>query len=635
MIRKRCRTDDRSQLGMNRRLTRRDFLNATLLGSGSALLTMPAPSEIFAANAEWNGYGGVGDYANSNGNTWEVMSAGHQIRDGRYDHTSAAPDTGEVFDLVVVGGGLSGLGAAYYFAKQRPKQTCLVLENHPVFGGEAKQNEFMVRGQHLIAPQGSNNFAFPQRPGGASYELFAELGLPHSFEDQIWDPRLKPLVFAKDNYGFQFWADSAPSFGYFFDEKNSPDQGRWVYDIWGHNLAGTPFPEKLKRDLLTWRTSPKPYYEGQDAARWLDSMTYKDYLEKVMGLHPGVTRYADPIMSAAVGLGCDVTSAYAAQELGLPGFAFMKKSGGHNSEYRSFPGGNSSLARYFIKALIPSAIRGNRTFADILNGGINFDALDAPTTPTRVRLGSTAVRVEHKGNASRAAYVFVTYAGPQGLRRVTAKGVIMAGGSWTTRLVVRDLPEDYKLAYQQFHRSPMLVVNVALTNWRFLYKLGLTACRWFDGFGFCCNIRQPMIVGDYRPPLHPDKPTVLTFYVPFYYPGLPIHDQGVRGRTELFSTSYAEYERQIREQMLKLFGSAGFDPRNDIAGIIINRWGHAYLDPQPGFFFGREGKPAPRDVVRKRYGRIAFAHSEMNGHQNWSGAAMEGRHAMEQLLEVI
>jgi spermidine dehydrogenase len=407
------------------------------------------------------------------------------------------------------------------------------------------------------------------------------------------------LVFAKDNYGFQIWADSAPSFGYFFDDVSSPGRGWWMYDMWGRDLEGTPFPPKLKRDLLTWRTSQKRYYDGNDVGRWLDSMSYKDYIEKVMGLDPGVTRYADPILAAAVGLGCDVTSAYTAQEIQMPGFAFTRKGSPSHSEYHSFPGGNTCIARYFVKALLPNAIRGSGTFEDVLNGRVEFDALDRPENPVRIRLGSTAVRVEHDGSPERSEQ------------------------------------EDYRLAYQQFHRSPMLVVNVALTNWRFLYKLGLTACRWFDGFGFCCNIRQPMIVSDYRPPLDPERPTILTFYVPFYYPGKPIHEQGVQGRNELFSTSYADYERQIREQMIRLFGGAGFNPRKDIAGIILNRWGHAYVDPQPGFYFGRDGAPAPRDILRKRYGRIGFAHSEMNGHQNWSGAAMEGRHAMGQLLEVI
>lgn len=385
-------------LGMDRRITRRDFLNATLLGAGSMLLSLPAPSEMFGANVDWNGYGGVGDYAHSNGNTWEMMSVGHEVRDGRYDRITPPPvDTGEVFDLLVVGGGLSGLGAAYYFAMQRPGKKCLVLENHAIFGGEAKQNEFVVDGQRLIGPQGSNNFSFPPRPGSISSELYAELRLPRKFDYQTWDTRLKPLVFPKDNYGFQFWADSAPSFGYFFDEKPSDGTGQWISDIWGHDLEGTPFPAKLKQDLLTWRTSQKKYYEGQDVQRWLDSMTYKDYIEKVMGLDPRVTRYADPILAAAAGLGCDVTSAYTARELQLPGFAFLRKGTASHAEDVSFPGGNACMARHFVKAMIPSAIRGDRTFEDILNGQVNFDALDEPGNAVRIRLGSTAVRVEHDG----------------------------------------------------------------------------------------------------------------------------------------------------------------------------------------------------------------------------------------------
>jgi spermidine dehydrogenase len=167
------------RLGMDRQITRRDFLNASLLGAGSMLLTLPAPSALLAANTDWNGYGGVGDYAHSNGNTWEVLSVGHEVRDGRYDHISPAPrDTGEVYDVVIVGGGISGLGAALHLIKKRAGLKCLILENHPIFGGEAKQNEFIVEGQRLIGPQGSNNFNFPQRPESPNYEIFHQLGMP-------------------------------------------------------------------------------------------------------------------------------------------------------------------------------------------------------------------------------------------------------------------------------------------------------------------------------------------------------------------------------------------------------------------------------------------------------------------------
>ena len=101
-----------SALGMDQEITRRDFMNATLLASGSAALSGLTPYQIMAQMGKdnWTGYGGVGDYAESHGNTFEVMTSGHQIR----DHVFANPprdaeDTGEVFDMVVVGGGLSGL----------------------------------------------------------------------------------------------------------------------------------------------------------------------------------------------------------------------------------------------------------------------------------------------------------------------------------------------------------------------------------------------------------------------------------------------------------------------------------------------------------------------------------------------
>ena len=130
---------------------------------------------------------------------------------------------------------------------------------------------------------------------------------------------------------------------------------------------------------------------------------------------------------------------------------------------------------------------------------------------------------------------------------------------------------------------------------------------------------------------HLHKPALVTFYVPFYYPGLDLVEQGMRGRAELFSTSYAEYEEKIRSQMTELFGESGFDPDKDIEGIVLNRWGHAYVTPQPGFFFGVDGDPGPSDVIRKGFGRVAFALSELQGMQHWGPAADEGQRAVRQL----
>jgi hypothetical protein len=182
---------------------RRDLLNNALLAAGAALLDMPAPAQRPSARDTFTGYGGVGDYATSNGDPWSVVTAGHRISQGAYAQLPAdIPETGESFDLLVVGGGLSGLGSAYYFAKATGgKERCLILENHPMFGGHCKQNEFVVNGQHLIGPQASNDFGIP-REGSRSQmdELFTELHLPREYIYASWDPFLKPLRFPRDNY---------------------------------------------------------------------------------------------------------------------------------------------------------------------------------------------------------------------------------------------------------------------------------------------------------------------------------------------------------------------------------------------------------------------------------------------------
>jgi spermidine dehydrogenase len=642
------RLEDR-ELGLGDRVTRRDFLNASLLGAGAALLhaAPPARGQELAPAPDWYGYGGVGEFAASHGNTPEVVRVAHQVRSGAFDRPPRDfKDTGEVFDLVVVGGGFAGLAAAHHFLKNRREgMTCLLLENHPMFGGEAKPNEFEVGGRRLVGPQGSNGFVLPAASFGdgagldphrvesikALARVFEELRVPTDFEHQAWDPERKPLRFANENYGFLLWSDADVSVGHFFDAPGGAEP-RWLVDIWAARLDGTPFSAAVKQDLLRWRASDAKPYAGADFARWLDGMSYKQFLEEKLGLSPEVTAYADPILASALGLGCDALSAYSTLSILMPG---VKAYAGATARYPrllSFPGGNDGFTRYYVKALVPEALPGGHSLAKVLGRPVTQAALDRSGAPVRIRLGATVVRVEHEGSPERAERVSVMYVRDGKTCRVRARGIVMATGSWINRYVLRDLPLAPREACAELHHSPMLVANVALTNWRFLHALGITACRYQGEFGFACNIRQSLVYDGYRPPLDPDQPTVLTFYVPFFYPGQPIRAQGAQGRLELLTTSYAEYERQIRRQLVRVFGAAGFDPRRDIAGIILNRWGHAYVNPQPGFYFGSEGKTAARDVLRQPFGRIAIGHSELEGHQNWPGAVRNGARAASQVM---
>jgi spermidine dehydrogenase len=300
----------------------------------------------------------------------------------------------------------------------------------------------------------------------------------------------------------------------------------------------------------------------------------------------------------------------------------------------SFPGGNDGIMRGLVKWLNPEVIEGSTSFADFHNGCIRFEAMDQPGVPCRMRAGATVVQLV-QDLADQKKPATITYVKNGQLFSVQARTVIWAAASWSGKHVVQHLPDDYRTAMESFPRSPMLVVNVALDNWRALYKLGYSACSWRGGFGFTANIRAPMYVGDYRPPLDPDQPTVFTFYVPFPQRGLPLVDQGKVARAKLYATSYRDFETQIRRQLVKLFDSAGFDPKRDIAGIVINRWGHAYANVGPGFFYGTNGKPPPSDVLRRPLGNLTFAHTELAGIAAWGYAADEGRRAAHQVLTML
>ena len=620
------------------KITRRDFLNAVLLGSGALLLDWPAPVRLLAQQQTWQGYGGVGDYAASHGNTEEIARVWGELQRGKYRTASeTAEDTGEIFDLVVVGGGLSGLGAAYEFKRTaRDDQRCLILENHPIFGGHAKRNEFLVDGYKLTGPQASNAFSVISREGAAEDEIFSALNIPRTFSYQEPDPGLDKLHFDRTSYGFMLWQDISPSVGFFFEGKNSGD---WVIDPWGEKLKEAPYSRKVKKDFLTWRDTEEQYFRRSNFRQQLDRITYSQYLEKKVRLSREISDFSNPILASALGLGSDAISAYGAYQIGMPGFKGLGRWTGtrrlDETDWHSFPGGNDGFTRYFVKTLIPDAIEGGYTFSEILNRPVNLKALDRPSNDVSMRLGSMVVNVRHNASPEGSDTVLVTYRKGGKTYRLRARSVVMASAGWSNKHAVTDLPDEYRSAYENFFYSPVLVVNVALTNWRFLQKLGLTGCRWFGGFGFSCNIRKPMIVGDYSQPLHPDKPVVLTFYVPLHYPGLPVPEQGIRGREEILSTPFREYERKIVDQMNRLFGRSGFDPKKDIAGIILNRWVNAYLNPQPGFYFGSDSKPAPRETIRKRFGRIAFGHSELNGHMNWIAAVEEGRSAARKAMEIL
>ena len=343
-----------------------------------------------------------------------------------------------------------------------------------------------------------------------------------------------------------------------------------------------------------------------------------------------IRTFLSPVEGGGSGLGPDALSAYADYA------ADMLHPLDTEDGDQMFPRGNGDIARLMMKALIPAAISGADSVDEVCNGRVNFSALDQLGAAARVRLSSTAVWVQHDGDPAKAEFVSIIYSQGKQLYRVKARTAVMAGGCWTTKHIVRDLPAAQRDAYAQFYRSPCMMANVALRNWRFLYKMGISGCRWFDGIGNYTEVRRTALVGADSPGIGPDSPVVLNLKILFSYPGIAAAEQGSRGRGELLATPFRDYERQIRQQFMDMFGAAGFDARRDIAGIILNRWGHAYLNPQPGFFFGKDGKPAPSEVLRAApFDRIALANTDLAGIMDHRSSILEAQRAVGQLLDQV
>jgi spermidine dehydrogenase len=532
-------------IGTDTSITRRDFLGSTLLASGASLLDGWTPAEFLAmgngsAAAEqkddWTGYGGVGEYGRSNGNTYAVMEAGHKMRDGAFDPLPAETiETGETYDCVVVGGGISGLAAALFFQRHSgPDKTCLILE-----------------------------------------------------------------------------------------------------------MEGAPVSAAARHELLRWFSGSAadeskfdpPKYGGDESSRKLDAISLEQHMMERYGLSRETIRtFLSPVEGGGSGLGPDALSAFCEYAADL----LHPWDDGSGEVVQMFPGGNTTIARLMTKALLPASIEGPATVEGVSRNVVNFAALDASGSRARLRLSATAVSVRHDGDPAKASSLSIAYAKDGKVFRVKARSAVMAGGSWTAKHVIKDLPQAQRNAYAQFYRSPCMMANVAVRNWRFLQKMGITGCRWFDGVGNYFDVRRQAICGDVRPTTSPDDPIALTLKVLYAYPGDSTENQGHRGRGEMLTTSFRDYERRIREQFTEMFLGAGFDAGRDIAGIVLNRWGHAYLNPQPGFFFGKDGKPAPRDVLRAGpFGRITFANTDLAGAMDHRYSILEADRAVRQLLDQV
>lgn len=644
------------ELGMNCGITRRDFLNGIAIGAGAAML----PPHLLAALQHDVDPEKSPDYyppalTGLRGSHVGSFEVAHSLRDGDFWKKAGRPSpTGEKFDLIIVGGGISGLSAAYFFRKANPKARILILENHDDFGGHAKRNEFTIGGRKLLGFGGTFSIESPAPYSSVAKGVIEDLGIDVASYPKYVSKNLyrslgmRPgIFFDKETFGSdRLVANPAPIGG-----GESGDASTNTAALWQVFNENAPLSEAAKQDLRRITFESADYLpginSGEKKAR-LARISYAKFLTDVARVSPELVKLYQAAPHGLFGVGIDAVAAQDAWGLGLPGFAGMNLDShpgrGMNRDaipnaeadryFFHFPDGNASIARLLVRRLMPAAVPGN-SITDVVTARAEYAKLDEPSSSVRIRLNSTAVAVNHAGKSATAREVEVTYSRLGKLYRVQAPHVVLACWNMVIPYICPELPERQKQALHSATKVPLLYTNVALRSWAPFQKLKTSSVYAPGLYHSAFNLDLPVSIGQYHCSTSPDEPIVIHMMKTPCKPGLPARDQHRMGRIELFMTEFSTMERNIREELARVLNAADFDPARDIAAITVNRWPHGYAYEYNSLWdkFWLDGGETPCEVARKPFGRITIANADAGAYAYTDGAIDQAWRAVQEITK--
>jgi spermidine dehydrogenase len=536
-------------------------------------------------------------------------------REGKTFAFDAVP-VSERYDLVVVGGGISGLAAAHYYRKARgPGVRILILDNHDDFGGHAKRNEFRVDGRLIIGYGGSESIQSPRSLwSDTAASLLRDLGV---------DVGRFETAFSRS-----FYADLGLSRGMFFARETfgrdvlvvgDPSARATAQDLGNRSradfIAGFPVSDAAKDQLLALYESMRDPLAGKSAEDKLNILkhtSYRDFLVKHWHCSEEVANCFQGRTLGFFGLGADAVPAADARELSYPGFQGLglpHKDGAHAEPYiYHFPDGNASLARLLVRALIPGVAPGT-TMEDVVLAPFGYGKLDDPANAVRIRLDSTCLNVRSAGNSVQLGYL--RDGKPY---RVAAEHVVLACFHMMIPHLMPELPEAQRDALAHNMKTPLVYTNVVIRNWQPFVRLKVNDISAPMSFHTRVKLDFPVDLGGYAHPRDPAGPVCLHMV---HVPGEPNRGIDARGQfrigqRKLLAMTFADFEARIRDELDRMLGPGGFAASRDIAAITVNRWPHGYGYVENSLF-----DPPDYHLLQARAiapaGRVTIANADSGG----------------------